>query len=86
MLFMFLMTAEIRVVNAQPQLPVSAPGNRKADADGNGIVDGLDYVIWLRNYKNTRGNGPHEGDFNADGKVDGRDYVVWLNSFNGTST
>ena len=53
------------------------------DANGDGKVDGLDYIIWLNNYNQTTVNGASDGDFNGDGKVDGLDYVIWLNNYQG---
>jgi hypothetical protein len=55
------------------------------DANGDGRVDGIDYVVWLNNYSEGTSQGPAEGDFNSDNLVDGRDYVVWLNNY-GSST
>ena len=52
-----------------------------ADANADGTVDGLDYVIWLNNYNQTVSNGTTSGDFDANGFVDGLDYVLWLNSY-----
>jgi hypothetical protein len=57
--------------------PTPEPG----DANGDGKVDGLDYVIWLNNYGTTTTDGASKGDFNADGRVDGLDYVIWLNNY-----
>jgi outer membrane protein assembly factor BamB len=57
--------------------PTPIPG----DANGDGRVDGLDYVIWLNNYGITNATGPSQGDFNSDARVDGLDYVVWLNNY-----
>jgi hypothetical protein len=53
---------------------LSVPG----DANGDGKVDGIDFVAWLSHYNQTTSNGPSFGDFNRDGKVDGIDYTVWL--------
>lgn len=55
---------------SQPSIP--------GDANGDGIVDGVDYVTWLRNFGTNTQNGPQDGDFNQDSKVDGVDYVIWL--------
>ena len=57
------------------------PTPKPGDANGDGKVDGLDYIIWLNHYKQTTPNGPSDGDFNGDGKVDGLDYVIWLNNY-----
>ena len=55
----------------------STPG----DANADGKVDGLDYVIWLTNYAAPAPIGPTDGDFNSDAKVDGLDYVIWLTNY-----
>lgn len=55
------------------------------DANEDGKVDGIDYVIWLKNYNQQTGNKHKDGDFNGDGKVDGMDYVIWLKNYNFTS-
>ena len=59
--------------------PPATPG----DANGDGRVDGIDYVIWLSHYNQNTSAGSSEGDFNSDGKVDGVDYVVWLQNYQG---
>lgn len=56
------------------------------DANNDGKVDGLDYVIWLNNYNQLTSNGSSKGDFDNNGKVDGLDYVIWLNNYNKTGT
>lgn len=51
------------------------------DANLDGVVDGVDYVIWLNNFNKTTGNGASEGDFNQDGIVDMQDYAIWLPNY-----
>ncbi|KKS95570.1 MAG: hypothetical protein UV73_C0016G0016 [Candidatus Gottesmanbacteria bacterium GW2011_GWA2_43_14] len=63
-------------------IPSPTGMGKPGDANGNGKVDGLDYVIWLNNYNKTVTNGASSGDFNNSGKVDGLDYVIWLNNYN----
>jgi hypothetical protein len=46
------------------------------DANLDGIVDGLDFVLWNQ-HKFTSVAAWSAGDFNADGVVDGLDFVVW---------
>jgi hypothetical protein len=53
------------------------------DANGDGGVDGLDYVIWLTHYNQSFPGGSTVGDFNGDGTIDGVDYVLWLNHYSG---
>lgn len=48
-----------------------------ADANGDGTVDGGDFLIWQRNTGNVEATGPAEGDFNFDGVVDAADLDVW---------
>ena len=62
-------------------LPTPTPIPKPGDANGDGKVDGLDYIIWLNNYNQTTVNGASDGDFNENGKVDGLDYVIWLNNY-----
>jgi len=62
-----------------PPSPTASVG-KPGDANGDGKVDGLDYVIWLNHYGQNL-SGATVGDFNSDGKVDGLDYVVWLNNY-----
>jgi hypothetical protein len=65
-----------------PTPPVSPPNpNITGDANGDGLVNGVDYVIWLNNYRVTTSEGPSKGDFNSNGVVDGVDYVIWLNNY-----
>ena len=54
----------------------------RGDANGDGSVDGLDYIVWSNHY----GQGGHPawsdggwavGNYNEDDRVDGLDYVVW---------
>lgn len=72
---------------ATPVLPTPTPKAfltptplKPGDANGDGKVDGIDYVIWLNNY-GTSNQGLASGNFNGDSKVDGVDYVIWLTNF-----
>jgi len=62
----------------QPSL-IFNPG----DANGDGIVNMMDYIIWItfynKPYSPTSNVNP---DFNNDGKVDGTDFVIWLGNYN----
>lgn len=48
-----------------------------ADANGDGVVDGGDFLIWQRNFGKEGATGPTEGDFNFDGAVDSTDLDLW---------
>lgn len=66
---------------ASTGVPTATPAAiTPGDANGDGYVDGLDYVIWLNHYS-RQASGISNGDFNSDGNVDGLDYVIWLNHY-----
>ena len=48
----------------------------RADANLDGNVDGLDFILWSAN-KFQAVTGWSNGDFNADGRVDGLDFIIW---------
>ena len=54
-----------------------------ADANLDGVVDGIDFVAWNDN-KFTTNPAWSAGDFNADGAIDGQDFILWNeNKFQG---
>lgn len=63
--------------------PEGDPGTPpfRGDANGDNVVDDLDYDIWRNNYGSTTENGSSSGDFNSDTKVDGIDYVIWHKTY-----
>ncbi|MEZ6072451.1 MAG: dockerin type I domain-containing protein [Pirellulales bacterium] len=63
---------------------VALPG----DGNGDGWVDGLDYLIWASNFGTNPGvgTGPGNGDYNDDGAVDGLDYLSWAANFGSHSS
>lgn len=58
-------------------------GAYAADFNEDGIVDGLDYVVWANNYHKENASW-EDGDANYDGTVDGLDYIVWANNYEET--
>ncbi|MEZ6073897.1 MAG: multicopper oxidase domain-containing protein [Pirellulales bacterium] len=74
-------------VDYQPDrvtLVVWLPGDGNLD----GVVDGLDYLLWAGNYGDDPADvppgAPGNGDYNDDGVVDGLDYLVWASNFGAT--
>jgi autotransporter-associated beta strand protein len=67
-------TNELRLVALTP-----------GDANGDGHVDGLDYLIWAGNYGDDPADdppgSPANGDFNDDNVVNGPDYVLWASNY-----
>jgi hypothetical protein len=56
------------------------PVQKSGDANGDGSVNGADFVTWLNHYGQNL-TGATVGDFNNSGKVDGSDFVIWLNNY-----
>jgi hypothetical protein len=55
--------------------------NKPGDFDGDGDVDGADFVAWQTNFPKANGAVLAEGDADGDGDVDGADFVVWQTNF-----
>ncbi|MEZ6072276.1 MAG: pre-peptidase C-terminal domain-containing protein [Pirellulales bacterium] len=55
----------------------------QGDGNGDGWVDGLDYLIWAGNYATHPGpdGDISDGDYNDDGWVDGLDYLMWAGNY-----
>ena len=72
----------INVLSGQISSPTHTPTTTllRADANGDGKVDELDYSIWKTNY-DTNSSGATKGDFDSNNRVDGIDYLIWLNDF-----
>ena len=57
-------------------------GGITGDLDGDGDVDGDDFLLWQRNFPVLDGTaGSSSGDANGDGNVDGDDFLVWQRNF-----
>ena len=51
------------------------------DFDGDGDVDGDDFLSWQNNFPTASGATKSGGDADGDGDVDGDDFLVWQNQF-----
>jgi hypothetical protein len=53
------------------------------DGNGDGWVDGLDYLLWASNYDTHPGpdGDISDADYNDDGWVDGLDYLLWAANY-----
>ena len=76
-----------RTVNCPTPPPASTPTktptpatSKPGDANGDGQVNGADYLIWISHYGQSV-SGPANGDFNNDSAVNGQDYIIWLANY-----
>ncbi|MEZ6073243.1 MAG: PEP-CTERM sorting domain-containing protein [Pirellulales bacterium] len=53
------------------------------DANNDGHIDGLDYLVWAGAYGTHPGpdGDPSDGDYNDDGWIDGLDYLLWAGNY-----
>lgn len=54
-----------------------------ADFDGDGDVDGADFLVWQRGLGLTGQTDKSHGDANGDGNVNGADLGIWAGKFGG---
>ena len=59
---------------------IPPPGDN-ADFNGDGTVDGDDFLIWQNGFGSP--GDPSMGDANGDGNVDGDDFLIWQEQFGG---
>lgn len=56
-------------------------GGLSADYDGDGDVDGNDFLVWQNNFPTFGGATVATGDSDKDADVDGEDFLSWQNQF-----
>jgi hypothetical protein len=66
------------VASSIPPLPAG-------DFDGDGDVDGADFVVWQTNFPAASGHELATGDADGDADVDGADFALWQESFQSLS-
>jgi hypothetical protein len=57
------------------------PAEDDADFDGDGDVDGADFLVWQRGLGGTNQANNSTGDANGNGTVDGADLAIWKSQF-----
>jgi hypothetical protein len=60
---------------------VAGPTPIQGDFNGDGAVDGGDFLIWQRGLGNVGETTPANGDANADTTVDAADLAIWKTNF-----
>ncbi len=56
-----------------------------SDFNGDGVVDGDDFLIWQSGFGIVSGATSADGDADGDGDVDGDDFLVWQTEFGSSS-
>jgi hypothetical protein len=69
---------EVQYVGKTVQLKVVGSAGVPGDYNGNGVVDGADYVVW-------RKGGPLQNEVATSGSVTPEDYTAWRARFGNTS-
>ena len=64
--------------NTEIDLLVTVAAGVQGDYNGNGVVDGADYVLW-------RNGGPLQNEVDTPGTVNAADYTAWRARFGNTS-
>jgi hypothetical protein len=79
--YVLQLTASDSVLVGTSNVTVTALG--PGDFNGDGRVDGVDFLIWQSHYPRSSGGTPDGGDANGDGKVDGVDFLIWQSHYHG---
>lgn len=56
------------------------PTGKPGDGNGDGLIDGKDFIIWLTHYGQSV-SGVNNGDYDGNNKIEIGDYVIWVNNF-----
>jgi hypothetical protein len=68
-------------LNGTPGTDGTAPEPDSADFDGDGDVDGRDFLLWQRGFGTTTNAEKTDGDADNDGDVNGDDLVIWQDQY-----
>ncbi|MEM6749993.1 MAG: dockerin type I domain-containing protein [Planctomycetota bacterium] len=82
---LFLGTADANAFIFDTSFALVAPTALPGDANGDGVVDLLDFDVLAQNFGSNTGNGAADGDFNGDGTVDLLDFDILAQNFGATS-
>lgn len=62
---------------------VTVPATDNADFNGDGNVDGSDFLSWQQGFGMSGSANPSDGDANGDGNVDSVDLGIWQDQYGG---
>jgi hypothetical protein len=72
---------EIRIGQTWADVAAIVSPQPSGDFDGDGDVDGADFIIWQTNHPAEDGHSLATGDADGDTDVDGADFVAWQDGF-----
>jgi hypothetical protein len=77
--YILRLTASDSSLSSSSDLTVTvlSPG----DFNGDGRVNGADFLIWQAHYPTASGATPDTGDANGDGMVNGADFLIWQENY-----
>jgi hypothetical protein len=75
------LTASDGQLTGHADATITVTGDLRADFNGDGRVDGVDFLIWQSHYPTASGATFATGDANGDGKVDGVDFLAWQSCY-----
>jgi len=77
--WVLLLTTDGPISTSTPT-PSPPSGGPPGDGNGDGLVNGQDFIIWLTHYGQSI-SGANNGDYNDSGKVEMGDYVIWIMNY-----
>ncbi len=76
--YVLRLTASDSDLSSFGEVTIQVHPNPPGDFNGDGHVDGTDFLIWQRGYApGVTGKTKSQGDANGDGVVDGMDFLLW---------
>ena len=59
----------------------TTPSLKPGDGNGDGRVDGADFIIWLTHFGQSTTRKNLDGDFDGNGTVQIADYRIWISNY-----
>jgi hypothetical protein len=77
----FSETFDFEAFAAAPSAAEPPTSGDNADFNGDGVIDGSDFLAWQRGFGTIGGEGLEQGDANGDGLVDAADLNAWSTAY-----
>jgi hypothetical protein len=73
--YVLRLTASDSILSATDDVTITVKA--AGDFNGDGNVNGQDFLIWQTHYPTLCGATTDTGDANGDGMVNGQDFLIW---------